>query len=73
MENETPFSYQELKSGSLQIFYSGKCIKTLAGKEAQKLISKLKMASADSEQLLLAKATGHFKQGNERTSKNAQR
>ena len=60
------FSFQATKSGSLRIFCNGKLASTLAGSAATKLLDKLEHASLDERQMLLAKATGQFKFGNER-------
>ena len=39
---------------------------TLAGGEAQRFLARASSADAQSEQQLLARATGNFKHGNER-------
>ena len=45
----------------------GREVVTLSGAEARKVIDRLAQAgSEDAEQLVLAKATGNFKRGNER-------
>ncbi|MCA9728870.1 MAG: hypothetical protein KC729_14360 [Candidatus Eisenbacteria bacterium] len=63
---EQPFSYRETKDGRVMIYWQGRLIKTLAGGPAIKF-SKAAAGKSESEiQLLLAKATGHFKHGNER-------
>lgn len=69
--DEEPFAYQLAKSGTVLIAYEGRAVVTLKGKEAERLSAKLLSAEGDSkkEQLLLAKATGNFKRGNERAGK----
>jgi hypothetical protein len=47
------FSYRETKDGRVRVALHGRHVITLAGDDAQR-------------QLLLAKATGNFKRGNER-------
>ncbi|WP_010093875.1 hypothetical protein [Ornithinibacillus scapharcae] len=65
--DEAPFSYRVLKDGSVFLYYFGKQVKILKGKEATKFLDKMKMASDEKElQLLMAKVTGNFKRGNER-------
>lgn len=61
-----PFSYQATKQGILFLSCGGRVVTTLKGKAADKLRAALERASPEEEQLLLAKATGHFKHGNER-------
>jgi len=63
---ETPFDYKVTKSGKLMIYFKHKMIMTLSEKQAGKIIRKLEGANDFDEQLILAKATGHFKHGNER-------
>lgn len=60
------FDYQITKDGRVLLFWQGKHIKTLAGSEARKFIEKIDQLDESETQLLLAKATGNFKRGNER-------
>ncbi len=64
--NETVFTYRVTKDGKLFISWQGKIITTLSGERARKLLEQLHDADHKIEQLALAKATGHFKHGNER-------
>lgn len=68
---EEPFTYQTTKKGTLIIFYNGKQIKMLKDKEAETLLSKMKKVGENitEVQLLLAKITGNFKRGNEKSAK----
>ncbi|KPL58852.1 hypothetical protein [Rossellomorea vietnamensis] len=64
---DIPFDYRVNKDGSIYIEYEGKQVKILKGREADKFLKKVK--GADDEkgiQLIMAKATGNFKRGNER-------
>ena len=63
------FDYTETKNGLVQISYLGKIVTTLAGKDASRFISKIDSRDSRECQLLMARATGHFKHGNERSSK----
>jgi len=56
-----PFSYRITKSGALQIERGGRTVLTLGGPRAVQLIGQLERAEGIAEQLLLAKATGHYK------------
>lgn len=68
---EEPFAYQLNKSGSILISYEGKRVVILKGKDAERLSAKLAAATGDTKQvqMLLAKATGNFKRGNEKSGK----
>lgn len=50
----------------MRVAFHGRHVVTLAGSEAQRLSSRLEGADGQRTQLLLAKATGNFKHGNER-------
>ncbi|UVI37539.1 hypothetical protein [Brevibacterium spongiae] len=63
-----PFDYQITKSGLLLIRRGGRTIMELGGKKAAALIPKLGR-DADSDQQLLARATGNYRHGNERQSR----
>lgn len=64
---DAPFSCQQTKDGRVLLYWQGRIIRTLSGKEAQKFSTALdRCDSGHCEQLLMAKATGHFKHGNER-------
>lgn len=63
---EEPFGYKLTKAGKMMIYYEQRQIMVLSEKQAGKLNSKLEKATEFDKQLLLAKATGHFKHGNER-------
>lgn len=67
---ENPFTYRISKNQTVFISYEGKQIKIAKGKEAEKLIEKIQQAENDKDvQLILAKATGNFKHGNEKMGK----
>ena len=63
---EQIFSYRTTKNGKIFIYWYDKQVKVLKGKKASKLISKLSREDSKGKQLLLAKATGNFKRGNEK-------
>jgi hypothetical protein len=46
-------------------------VNPLAGKQANRFVARTQNADAYACQLAMAKATGHFKHGNERLAKNA--
>lgn len=65
---EEPFDYEITKGGLVLLYWGGKHIKTLAGKAAEKFSAEIEDLDEAAAQLLLAKATGNFKRGNERKS-----
>ncbi|MEH7383395.1 hypothetical protein V7138_23250 [Bacillus sp. JJ1533] len=73
--SDEPFTYQITKSGMVLVYYSGKQIKIIKGKEAERLLAKIKEVEDDKTkiQLLLAKVTGNFKRGNEKFGKNSKK
>lgn len=60
------FTYQAGKDNKVFIFWYGKQVKILKGKEAQKFLAKITGLAHKEAQLVMAKATGNFKRGNER-------
>ena len=64
--DKKPFSYKLLKDKKAQIFYSGKLISTISGKEYNKLMRVIGLDNIYELQLFLAKITGQFKHGNEK-------
>jgi len=60
------FSYQVNNENKVFIFWKGKQVKVLKGKEAQLLLDKITGLDHIGVQLALAKLTGNFKRGNER-------
>lgn len=66
--DEKVFTYRISKNNTVFISYEGKEIKIVKGKEAERLTGRIQSATTDKEvQLALAKITGNFKRGNERT------
>jgi hypothetical protein len=63
--DEQPFSFQVTREGAVRVSWGGRVVKTVAGDAGAKLAARLAAATADAAQLLLARATGHFKRGTE--------
>ena len=66
---ESPFSFSASRDGLVQIYYRGKLVTTLRGSKSSRFIARIGAMDTDAAQLEMAKITGHFKHGNERTSK----
>ncbi len=63
---EEPFSYKTSKDSKVFLFRNGKQIMVLKGKESDRFLAKIEKADAMEAQLIMAKATGNFKHGNEK-------
>ena len=60
------FSYRSTKDGKVFISWRGQHVTTLAGASAQRFLTRTDGAAHEDQQLEMARATGHFKHGNER-------
>ena len=65
LDNEV-FTYRVSKDDKVFIYWRGKQVTILKGKEAQRFISRIEHSNDQEAQLVMAKATGNFKRGNER-------
>ncbi len=63
---EQPFSYRARRDGTVAILWKGRRATTLAGKIAERFLEVAPTEDEHGRQLLMAKATGNFKRGNER-------
>ena len=59
----TTFSYRATKDETVFISWNGRPVTTLRGEQARRFLTQ---AERGDEQLLMARATGNFKRGNER-------
>lgn len=66
---DKPFGFTEMGDGRVNINYYGKLVTTLSGKQAAQFVFKADSLDEHGKQVLMAKATGQFKRGNERASK----
>jgi hypothetical protein len=63
---EEVFSYRATKEGAVFIAWQGRVVTTLRGKPAERFLARIGGLDGRDAQLVMAKATGHFKHGNER-------
>lgn len=63
---EDVFGHVVTKDGRVLVSWRGRTVTTVTGKSAARLIDRLAAADRRQIQLLLARATGQFKIGNER-------
>jgi hypothetical protein len=66
---EQPFTFRQRKDGSVAIFWNRRPATVLTGKLAENFLAVSSDCSGQELQLLMAKATGNFKRGNERPAK----
>jgi len=64
-----PFGYAITKDGRIRITWRSTVVVTVSGSKASGLAAALATADAEQVQHLLARATGNFKRGNERSKK----
>ncbi|QDQ28141.1 hypothetical protein FNU76_18305 [Chitinimonas arctica] len=65
---ENPFDYLACKDGKVLLRQHQRTVKTLAGREASRFLSKVQRLEGAALQLLLARETGQFKFGNEKAA-----
>lgn len=64
--DDDPFDWRATKDGQVLVSRGGRVVTTIRGGAAAKLLAKLERADEAAGQQLLARATGHYKHGNER-------
>ncbi len=67
--DEEVFTCRITKDKKVFISWHGKQITTLSGSKAESFIAEMDGADGKDAQLIMAKATGHFKHGNEKSTK----
>ena len=64
--SEEVFSYKTSKDNKVFLFWFGKQVMILKGKDSEKFLSKISGVEFQESQLIMAKVTGNFKRGNEK-------
>lgn len=64
--DEEFFDYKVTKDGRVLLYWYGRQVKVLAGKDAEKFRTRIEGLDGKDAQLVMAKFTGNFKRGNER-------
>ena len=67
MPAPTGFEWSVRKNGEIAIRHHGREVTIVRGPAAERLSDRLASADSDGTQQLLARATGNYKRGNERT------
>ena len=71
--DEQVFSYRATKDGKVFISWNGKQVTILKGPKADAFLEAMDGADDETAQLLMARVTGNFKRGNERSSSKSRR
>lgn len=71
--DEEVFTYRVTKDKKVFIYWNGKQKKVLNNENALAFIDEISGAEGKEAQLIMAKATGNFKHGNEKTAKYRKR
>lgn len=61
-----PFAYQQSHDGKVFILWQGRQVTILRDEAARKFLRRIENADTRVAQLIMAKATGNFKHGNEK-------
>ncbi len=62
------FTYEVRRNGDLEIARHGVAVVSVRGRPAAELAARLERATPEQVQQLLARATGNYKRGNERSA-----
>ena len=66
---EQPFTFRQRRDGSVAIFWNRRPATVLTGKLAENFLAAAPECTGQELQLLMAKAAGNFKRGNERRTR----
>jgi hypothetical protein len=64
------FSYRSSKNGDVEVLHHGKLAATLRDAKAQEFIADVEASDPTEAQQLMARITGNYRRGNERTARN---
>jgi hypothetical protein len=62
-----PFDYRVTRQGGVIVFRGGRAVMTVGGHDAVRLVASLQRADDSQVQHLLARASGNYRRGNERS------
>lgn len=69
-ESDLGFTYHAWKNGEVEIRHQGRLASTLRGTDAVDFLQDVQEVSDADAQQIMARLTGNYKRGNERTAKN---
>jgi hypothetical protein len=62
------FTFQQRKNGDVEVFHHGRLASTLRGHDAEDFAAEIASCSETEAQQVMARITGNYKRGNERTA-----
>lgn len=69
-DGDLGFTWRARKSGDVEVLHHGRLAATLRGAKAAEFLSDAETLGASGAQQLMARLTGNYRRGNERTAKN---
>jgi hypothetical protein len=70
IENELGFTYRIVRKNEVHLLHHGRLAVTLRGERAQEFLAEVDAGGESDPQQLMARLTGNYKRGNERTAKD---
>jgi hypothetical protein len=67
-EGDLGFAHRKRKNGDIEILHHGRVATTLRGSDALDFVDEVEQCLAADAQQLMARVTGNYKHGNERTA-----
>ncbi|MBI5269366.1 MAG: hypothetical protein HY856_06770 [Burkholderiales bacterium] len=67
-DSDLGFTHRRRKNGDVEVLHHGRLAATLRGADAQDLLQALDADDPGAAQQLMARLTGNYKRGNERTA-----
>lgn len=67
-DSDFGFTYRSRKTGEIQVLHHGKRAATLRGADAADFVAEVELGNDADAQQLMARLTGNYKRGNERTA-----
>ena len=67
-DGDLGFTWQRMKNGEVRVLHHGKLASTLRGRDAEEFLAEADGADDAAMQQLMARLTGNYKHGNERTA-----
>lgn len=67
-DGDLGFTWQRMKNGDVRVLHHGRLASTLRGRDAEDFLSESEGADAVALQQTMARITGNYKHGNERTA-----
>jgi hypothetical protein len=69
-DGDLGFTWQRMKNGEVRVLHHGRLAGTLRGRDAEEFLAEADGADEAAMQQSMARLTGNYKHGNERTAAN---